>query len=121
VVTSARMSGQRRTQGGRRTGQAKKDAADVARRLLRSVRTRARAQGIACTITEADITVPTHCPVLRIPLNKTSRDNWPSVDRIVPRRGYVRGNVAVISMRANRLKSNMTLDELFGLLDYMTS
>jgi hypothetical protein len=43
------------------------------------------------------------------------------VDRIVPRRGYVRGNVAVISMRANRLKSNMTLDELFGLLDYMTS
>jgi hypothetical protein len=76
--------------------------------------------GIPCTLTEHDISVPTHCPVLGIPLNKSHRNNWPSVDRLIPDLGYVRGNVAVISLRANRMKSNMSLSDLLKLLNYMT-
>lgn len=60
--------------------------------------------------------MPTHCPVLGIKLeySTTGRptDASPSIDRIIPERGYVPGNVIVVSMRANRLKSNATMNEL---------
>lgn len=40
------------------------------------------------------------------------RPNSPSLDRIVPERGYVAGNLRVISNRANTLKNNATIDEM---------
>jgi hypothetical protein len=42
-------------------------------------------------------------------------ENSPSLDRIRPERGYVPGNVRVLSDRANRLKSNLTYEELVQL------
>lgn len=36
----------------------------------------------------------------------------PSLDHIEPEKGYVRGNVWVISYRANMIKNNATIDEL---------
>lgn len=59
--------------------------------------------------------IPTHCPILGIKLcrdPKTGYENYPSIDRLIPELGYVRGNVWVISFRANTLKSNATLDEM---------
>lgn len=47
------------------------------------------------------------------------RHNSPSLDRRDPSLGYVKGNVGVISDRANLLKSNMTLEELKKLVSYM--
>lgn len=44
----------------------------------------------------------------------------PSLDRIVPERGYVRGNVEVISWEANRLKNSATLEQLEALVDYLS-
>ena len=41
-----------------------------------------------------------------------NKDFSPSVDRIDPTKGYVRGNVRVISYLANRMKSNATVDQL---------
>jgi len=35
-----------------------------------------------------------------------------SVDRIVPELGYARGNIRVISLRANMLRSNATFEEI---------
>lgn len=43
----------------------------------------------------------------------------PSLDRINPDRGYVPGNVQVISFRANTLKNNATREELAKVLAYM--
>lgn len=89
------------------------------------MRARARTRGIVCTISEADIAIPAFCPVFRTRFNLTSdpdqRNRWPSVDRINPRKGYTPDNVAVISMKANRLKSNMTPKEMYALLNYMES
>lgn len=68
-----------------------------------------------------------HCPVTgdkldwNRELEETSKRNSlvPSLDKIVPSRGYVKGNVAIISWRMNVLKSDMTTTELQQLLDYV--
>lgn len=43
----------------------------------------------------------------------------PTLDRVIPSLGYVRGNVQVISMRANRLKQDASLDEVLAIADYI--
>jgi len=84
-------------------------------RLWAYTRKKARAKnlGIAFTIGPDDFSWPSHCPALGIQLNPGGfRDNSPSFDRIDPRYGYVPGNVVVVSMRANRIKSDASVAEL---------
>jgi hypothetical protein len=85
--------------------------------LLRGARERAKRLGLPCTLTREDIYVPNYCPVLGIPLANNwgggrQADSSPTIDRIDNTRGYVLGNIIVISWKANRIKSNATPDEL---------
>lgn len=87
-------------------------------RIFYSARARAKQRGLKFTISPSDIQIPLVCPVLGIELEvhkKTMRDNSPTLDRIYPDRGYVPGNVAVVSLRANRLKSDCSPDDLIKL------
>lgn len=61
--------------------------------------------------------MPTVCPVLGIPLllSDARTPNSPSLDRILPRVGYVPGNIRVISDRANRLKGDRDQADLQDL------
>lgn len=89
---------------------------------LSAIRSRAKKKGIPFDLVEADLVVPTHCPVLGIPLVPRSGsfcDNSPSVDRLIPELGYVKGNCRVISYRANRIKCHATIEDLEKILDYM--
>jgi hypothetical protein len=55
------------------------------------------------------------CPVFNTPFIITdggTNPNTPSIDRIVPARGYTIGNVAFISLRANKIKGNRTAAEI---------
>jgi len=59
----------------------------------------------------------TKCPALGIDLdwskaNGQVRDNTPSLDKIIPELGYVKGNVQWLSQKANTMKSNATRTEL---------
>lgn len=86
--------------------------------LLSSARVRAKAFSVPITITVADIVIPTHCPILGLKLKHGAGGHCaesPSLDRIRPARGYVLGNVIVISHRANALKSNATAKELLAI------
>lgn len=68
-----------------------------------------------------DIEFPSHCPVLGVELNYFSEiisNNSPSLDRFDPNGGYVKGNVILISMRANRLKMNANPEELMAIAKY---
>lgn len=62
--------------------------------------------------------LPTLCPVLGIEIlysfagKKGPRNASPSIDRIDNALGYVKGNVRVISFRANRIRNDASLDEL---------
>jgi len=65
-----------------------------------------------------DIVIPKFCPVLGLRLESTKRRSSgpqpqsPTLDKIIPELGYVKGNVWVISARANSLKNDATLEEL---------
>ncbi len=62
------------------------------------------------------------CPILHIKLTHDgNRDHSPSLDRIIPQKGYVKGNVQVISLRANRIKSDATLEELERIVENLRS
>jgi hypothetical protein len=64
---------------------------------------------------KSDIVIPACCPLLGIPLFQMrgrAGPNSPSLDRIDPTKGYVPGNVWVISWRANQIKPDATLQEL---------
>ncbi len=91
--------------------------------LLTAAKHRAKTRGLPFKITEDDIIVPDTCPVLGIPLQrnkkgKTHNGNSPSLDRLIPEFGYVPGNVQVISMRANLIKSNASVSELRQVADW---
>lgn len=85
--------------------------------LLERARKRARLRGLEIAIERDDIIIPNTCPVLGIPLiiGGPRSDHSPSLDRIYPASGYVRGNVRVISDRANRLKSDRAASDLLIL------
>ena len=92
------------------------------RSLVVSAKSRANKQNVPFNLTPEDIVVPKVCPVLGIPLfrQKGKRtDNTPSLDRIIPERGYVKENVRIISWRANRLKCDATFEELEKIYNYV--
>jgi hypothetical protein len=84
--------------------------------MFHSAQQSARTRSISFELTVNDVPeIPDVCPVLGIPLFRTNgvqTMNTPSLDRIDASRGYVRGNVRVISLRANILRSNATVEEL---------
>lgn len=82
---------------------------------------KAKREDLPFNLEVSDITIPRSCPVLGIELDAFSEDRrkWPTVDRLRPGLGYVKGNVAIISFRANNIKSNATPEELKAILRYM--
>ena len=88
--------------------------------MFYDARKRALKNDIPFNISPEDIVIPETCPVLGIELHfGKERDSTPSLDRIVPSLGYVTGNIQVISFRANRIKSDATVEELQKIIKYM--
>lgn len=91
--------------------------------LISASRCRAKKAGIEHTITWHDVHWPTRCPVLGIELNYSGgqgahQPNTASLDRWDNDKGYVPGNVRVISLRANVLKKDGTWQELLAVAQY---
>ena len=67
--------------------------------------------------------LPDYCPILDIKLeyniNSERKNNSASLDRIDSSKGYVIGNIRIISWRANRIKNDGTLDEHKRVVEYM--
>lgn len=84
--------------------------------LLYSAAERARKYNIPFNIGIDDIIIPENCPLLGTPLRKERgkghHQDSPSIDRIIPSLGYTKENVQVVSVRANQLKSNASLEEM---------
>ena len=78
--------------------------------------------GYEFTVDFGELTFPTHCPILNIELDyftETMQENSVSFDRIDSRKGYISGNVVIISWRANRIKNDGTADEHQKIADFL--
>jgi len=80
-------------------------------------RRRAKKYNVPFDVGVEDIHIPKRCPILGIKLEHAigrsgGKPNSPSLDRVIPKLGYVRGNIQVVSGLANRLKSDATPKEL---------
>lgn len=92
-------------------------------RLLDNAKRRAKRKNIEFKIGTSDIFIPNVCPILGVKiecgddggLNLSS----PSLDRIDNGKGYIKGNVAVISLKANKYKSDMSISTIRNLAEYV--
>lgn len=92
-------------------------------RRLTTKRNNALQRGIPFELTVSDLyPLPKTCPVLGIPLsyegNEGGADNAMAIDRIDPTKGYVQGNIVMVSQRANRIKNDATPAELRKIADF---
>jgi hypothetical protein len=90
--------------------------------MLHSAKQRAKQRELEFSITSDDIVIPDICPVLGIKIEqgigtRSRKRSSPSLDRIDNTKGYIKGNVRVISDRANSLKSDATIEELERILE----
>jgi hypothetical protein len=101
----------------RRTKEQNKRITNPEVKLLNGSKTRAKRNNIEFTITEKDVVIPIFCRYLHIPLIQGIGgfiDNSPTLDRVDNTKGYIPGNIEVISYKANRMKSNATQEELLS-------
>ena len=93
---------------------------------MRAAKNRARQYSINFSLQVEDIVIPEYCPILKIKLERkfgqpAGHDASPSLDRIIPELGYIKGNVQVISRKANAMKSNATKKELKLFAEWVNS
>lgn len=92
--------------------------------LLRNARKNNRRVGIPFDLSLDDLEWPKHCPVLGIELHYPGHFlNDPaaaSLDRLRPDNGYLKGNVIIVSLRANALRADATTAELRAVVDFYT-
>ena len=85
-------------------------------------RCHAKRRGLEFTIRFEEIVWPEFCPVFGVRLVRAAvkgPTSWsPSLDRIDNTKGYVPGNVIVVSLKANRMKSDATISELKRLVEF---
>ena len=96
--------------------------------LIYNFKKRAKLAGVPFDLEPQDIKnklnlTNTKCPVLGVnmeisKLGSKNNDLTPSIDRIDPKKGYVKDNIIVVSMRANRIKNDATVDEIRKVADF---
>ena len=91
--------------------------------LWRRAKFRAARDGVEFSIAVSDIKVPESCPVLGLRfefgVKGRSLPESPSLDRIRPERGYVKGNICVISRLANSIKQDATAKQVAAVALWM--
>ena len=94
-------------------------------RFLAKTKERAKAQNLPHNIDleHLESIATDECPVFKTPFvwgqGNGAHPYRPSVDRIIPELGYVKGNVAFISLKANTIKQDVTEKELYAVADWL--
>jgi hypothetical protein len=91
---------------------------DPRRRMVTAAKMRAKQMGIPFDLVWSDVVVPNVCPILGIAF-KPNSEYAASLDRIRPELGYVKGNVQIISMKANAMKNSASPEELLKFADWI--
>jgi len=89
--------------------------------LFNTARQRAKKRGVPFSITLDDIKIPDTCPALGFSLviaDGKVAFNSATLDRIIPELGYVPGNVIVVSMLANQIKSSASPEQIMKVAHF---
>lgn len=83
--------------------------------ILNRVKRKAKKLGYEFNLTIDDIVIPDICPILEVPIVFGTKEDYeysPSIDRIDNSKGYIRGNICIISKKANSMKNSASVEEL---------
>ncbi len=83
--------------------------------MLRNIKFSAKKRNIVFNLDYSDLELPKYCPILNIKLSygfDPNSLNNASVDRIDNSKGYIKGNIIIMSRLANLMKNQASLDEL---------
>lgn len=86
--------------------------------LYRGARLRAKNSNLEFNIELSDIIVPSVCPILHTPF-EVGTMQAASLDRIDNTKGYIKGNVWVISRRANTMKGDCNIEMLKSFAEWV--
>lgn len=95
------------------------------KRLHKAAKERAKATGQAFDIEVSDVVIPDRCPILgcefesNLGKSQGANPKAPSLDKIIPELGYIKGNVQVVSFKANSMKRDGTIKELLNFAEWV--
>lgn len=95
----------------------KKDS-DHQYRMWAGAKGRASKSGLEFNIDKEDIIIPDICPVLKTPFERNTYYTM-SLDRIDSSKGYIKGNVQVLSFKANVMKNSASKEELIKFAEWI--
>ena len=100
------------------------DKKDKRYTIFHGAKKRALKKGFDFNLEIEDIPeIPKFCPILGIEIKANiigqPLDSSPSLDRIDSSKGYIKNNIKIISNRANRIKSDATIEELQKLINFL--
>ena len=85
---------------------------NIKKNILNRAKGRAKKKNIPFDLVEDDIKIPELCPIFNKPFILND-PNWTySIDRIFPDLGYIKGNVIIVSNKANVIKSSATAEDI---------
>lgn len=87
--------------------------------MYNRVKARAKKYNLEFNLELSDIVLPEVCPVFNHPFIYGDVDWTYSIDRRDCSKGYVKGNIFIISNKANRIKNNASLEDLELLVKYL--
>lgn len=88
-------------------------------KLYNAAKNRAKSKNLNFNIEPSDIIIPVFNEI-RLKFNaKVARFDSPTLDRLIPELGYIKGNIRVISYRANTIKQNASVEELRRIADWL--
>lgn len=95
-------------------------------KMFSRAKSRAKERNLEFDIELNDIVIPKLCPILGIELKEKrgksgGNNNSPALDRIDNSKGYIKGNVQVISHLANMMKTCASNSELLSFAKWVMS
>jgi hypothetical protein len=82
--------------------------------LVRHTKSCAKTRGVEADFTIEDIDIPEECPILKRKFIPKHRWYGYSLDRVDNSKGYLPGNIKVISILANVMKNSATEQDLIN-------
>lgn len=85
--------------------------------IIRNIKSSAKIRNLNFNLQYTDLELPETCPILQIPLKykgegKSQEYNYATVDRIDNSKGYVKGNIIIVSRLANAMKNEANFEQL---------